>query len=208
MSRSGWSQFNTLLVVGVIGALLAIGGCGYKQPPPDKQPPADTNSSPSSDINSSSPSQPANFKVSLLGAEFYIPKASSGNVLPNVTGLVIDLNLSNAGEPSVATNWQMFVTPKGKSPVEAYFQNQRTFQRQLQNVKLNAPHDFSFADAVSNTPLRTGEQKGPGSLVFVVPLPPPVVKDPDTRIELKVKDLNEQTFTTEKRLGDLLRTGL
>src|SRR5215813_7055229 len=201
MSRSGWSQSKTLLVVGVIGALLAIGGCGSNKP-------SDVNSSPSSDTSSSSSPQPAGFKLLLIGAEIYIPKESSGNVIPNVTGFVIDLNLSNTGGPSVATNWQMFVTPKGKSPVEAYFQNQRTFQRQLQNVKLNAPHAFSFADAVSNTPLRTGEQKGPGSLVFFVPLPPPVVKDPDTRIELKVKDLNEQTFTTEKRLGDLLRTGL
>ncbi len=79
------AKSKILLIVGV-GALLVTGGCGYKQP-------SDNTSSPSSDINSSSSSQPAGFKLLLLGAEIYIPVGLSGNVNPDATGFVIHLNI-------------------------------------------------------------------------------------------------------------------
>jgi hypothetical protein len=146
-------------------------------------------------IHSSPLPQQPDFKLSLLGAELFTPKTPKGKLFPKTTGFIIDLEIRNAGAPSIATDWQMSVTPKGKTPIKADFQV-------LKKTNFTVPHDFTFVDAVSKTAIGTGELKGPGSLIFFVPLARPVILDPDTRIEVRVQDINGHTFAAEKRMGD------
>jgi hypothetical protein len=148
-----------------------------------------------------SPEQKPKFMLLMNGGNVFMPNAP--DMHDHLTGIALNAKIWNIGTPSVATEWSLRVTPKGKPPINAQF------SKIPDALHLNGPINSTVIksdDALDEKTKTTQIQNIPveGTLLFYVQLPKETVMDPSTKLELKVKDIYGRESSAVHTIGDWL----
>jgi hypothetical protein len=138
-----------------------------------------------------------NFRMLLSGANVFVPDGE-----PGLTGIILDVIITNTGSPSVALDWQLSVIPKTGSPKQA--------QLTKMPPSLVARGQINTAHASSNESLEDLTRREPlqpdvpysGKLLFYVALPKPDVLT--GVFELSVTDVKGHPFMVRKDVNEWL----
>jgi hypothetical protein len=145
--------------------------------------------------------QPTNFKLSLRGGNVFV-----AGIDPRFTGLVLDVEIRNAGKASIATDWKLSITVPGETPISAQLTEPPP------HLSLSGEHgtvifsrsDFSLEKEAKSKPIEYGSPPLEGKLLFYVELQEDKLANRDTILELRVSDLAGNVFSTTQRYGDWL----
>ena len=145
------------------------------------------------------PEDQAHLTVNATGATFYASPDDS-----SLTGIVLDAQIRNSGGSSIATDWKLLVTPKGKSPSAGQFNPIPKRMQVPGNRSMTLRASEGLAEKVGNKPVPYGNVIY-GILLFFVDVPLAVVEDPSTKLRLSVQDIGGHEYATEALVGDWLR---
>jgi hypothetical protein len=131
--------------------------------------------------------EPTNFQMWVSGGNIFVPDKD-----PSLTGILLDVVITNNGAPSIAWNWQLEVIPTLGTPKEAQL---TTIPPSLvARGEINPAHASSSESLLDSTlaqPLQTGIPRS-GKLLFYVAMPRTDVAT--SVIELTVKDAKGHPF--------------
>lgn len=140
--------------------------------------------------------------LSLIGGNIFVPEISD-NACNSLTGITLTAKIWNTGEPSLATEWLLFVIPENSIPVIAQL---TTMPKTLRiGGKFNSTviqGSESLEVKTSNTPVQTIPVEG--TLLFYVSIKQEVVMAATTRLELIVKDIFGKETKAIQVMGDWL----
>jgi len=136
-----------------------------------------------------------------MGGNVFVP---DGPGTKGLTGIAIDAKVWNTGGPSVATDWALFVIPKGVAPVVGQL------TKMPDTLRLAGPINSSVITAAESLDAKTastpvGNIPVAGRLLFYVPLSRDIVLAPTTQLRVDVFDIYKKGTTTSKLMGEWLR---
>ncbi|HEX3573878.1 MAG TPA: hypothetical protein VHU42_04680 [Rhodopila sp.] len=139
--------------------------------------------------------------LAMSGGNVFVPEAP--DVRDRLTGIHLDVQIWNVGLPSIATEWSLVVIPQGQLPVVAQL------ARMPELLRAGGPYSSVVLRGSEALDARTRadpvtENITDGPLLFYVPLPKIIVMDPNTRLELTIKDVNGVGKTATKIIGEWL----
>jgi len=140
---------------------------------------------------------PASFRLLIPGANIFIPEQA-----PHLTGIALDVIVTNTGKPSVALDWKLSVIPKVGLPQLAQLTKMPTSL--VARGEHNTAHisaSESLVDSTQNDPLQTDTPRT-GKLLFYIALPKPDVIT--SVFELSVTDVSGKLFMERKDLNEWL----
>ena len=144
----------------------------------------------------------AEFMITVLGGNVFVPGKD-----PTLTGLALRVRIRNAGSPSIATDWVMFLTVPGEAaPVRAQLTTppkRLTLNGPAGRTVLRAT-DFSLEEQTANKALEPGDPPVEGWMLFHVRLPQAKVLDPSTVIEMRASDFSGRVFFGRQKQGEWL----
>lgn len=131
----------------------------------------------------STTSSKPDFRLTLPNIEIMDVRGSIGQL----SGIVLDVEVWNLGEPSVITEWGLRVTPPGMGPIKAHFTMPPPVLRGgvSQTVIMTAADDLSAKTKFDPV----GRAVVPGKLLFYLVAHDSLILNDKTRIELCLKDL-------------------
>lgn len=143
-----------------------------------------------------------NFMLSLIGGNIFVPEISD-NACNSLTGITLTAKIWNTGEPSLATEWLLFVIPENSTPVIAQL------TRMPKTLRIGGKFNStvimgsdSLEVKTSNTPVQNIPVEG--TLLFYVSIKQEVVMAATTRLELIVKDIFGKETKAIQVMGDWL----
>jgi hypothetical protein len=145
--------------------------------------------------------QPTNFKLSLRGGNVFV-----AGIDFRLIGLVLDVEIRNAGKASIATDWKLLITVPGETPIPAQLTEPPP------HLSLSGEHGtvtfpksaFSLEKEAMSKPIEYGSPPLKGKLLFYVELQKDKLANKNTILELSVSDLSGNIFSTTQRYGDWL----
>ncbi len=143
------------------------------------------------------------FTIVARGGNVFIPDQDQG-----VTGIALEIQVRNAGLPSIAVDWAMSLVIPGEShPIKAQLTHPpaRLTLHGPAGTRVLTESDFSLELAASKTPLRVNDPPVQGWLLFYVELPKSKVMNPQTIIEVSANDYMGARFSTRQTMGDWMR---
>jgi hypothetical protein len=138
-----------------------------------------------------------NFRLLLQGSNIFIPDAE-----PSLTGIVLDVIITNSGTPSVALDWKLSVVPATGAPRTA--QLTKIPQSLVARGRNNTAHvsaSESLVESTLSSPLETDVPRS-GKLLFYVALPKKDVMD--STLELSVTDVKGNPFIVRQNISEWL----
>lgn len=120
------------------------------------------------------------------------------------TGIVLDVQMRNPGDSSIATDWRLAVTPHGRSPVMAQLNSIPTKMLAPTSPPMTLHGKDDLSQKVRSSPVSSGKLVN-GKLLFYVPLPLSAVQDSATELKLSVQDIAGVPSSTTIRVGDWVR---
>jgi hypothetical protein len=143
----------------------------------------------------------AKLSVLMIGGNVFIPDTSD---MQDLTGIALKAKVWNTGSPSVATEWSLTVTPKGKTPVIAQWTQMPETLTLYGTPNSTIIHSSDALDKkTAESPI--GDTPIDGTLLFYVKIQKSVVLDPSTRLDLSVKDIHGGTGSDTHLMGDWLQ---
>jgi hypothetical protein len=135
--------------------------------------------------------------MNLLGANIFTPNNAPSNFK---TGIAIELDIWNTGEPSIALGWKLAATlADGTRVAGKYTKIPKVF-----NAEGEQTFNLIEADALD---LKTrdedvGRRPVTGQLLFYFGVEQHQLMNENTVLELTVMDAYENVFSSERRLGN------
>jgi hypothetical protein len=120
------------------------------------------------------------------------------------TGIILDVQMRNPGDPSIATDWRLAVTPRGSSPVMAQLNPIPAKMLAPTNPPMTLHGKDDLSEKVRSSPVPSGKLVD-GKLLFYVRLPLSDVEDSATELKLSVQDIAGAASSTTIRVGDRVR---
>jgi hypothetical protein len=138
------------------------------------------------------------FRLLLQGANIFIPDAD-----PKLTGIVLDVIITNTGTPSVALDWSLSVVPSTGAPKAAQFTEmpKSLVARGPSHTAYYLNASESLALSTLNDPLETNIPRS-GKLLFYIALPKQTVVD--SMLELSVTDVKGNHFMVRQNTSEWL----
>jgi hypothetical protein len=143
--------------------------------------------------NSARPS----FRLLLQGANIFIPDTE-----PNLTGIALDVIITNTGAPSVALDWSLSVVPSTGSPKAAQL------TKMPKSLVARGPSNTAYINSSESLEestltdsLETNIPRS-GKLLFYIALPKQAVMD--SVLELSVTDVKGNHFLVRQKTSEWL----
>lgn len=140
-------------------------------------------------------SQAPDFKLTLLNVNIFIPDAR-----PDWTGLLLTIQIRNAGAPSIATDWRAALHLSDGRAVTAQL-TRLTGALRLANHTYPLS-DIALEEKAARSPLKIGDAPLESRILFYAPITKDNVMNPNTVVEIAVSDFAGREFSIQKRIGD------
>jgi hypothetical protein len=140
-------------------------------------------------------------RLSLTRGNAFTPSTFSTH--HSLTGVALNVKVWNTGVPSAATDWKLEVIPQGESPVQGQLSvipEQLRVGGWFNSTVIHASDSLDEkikSGPISSTPVD-------GTLLFYVHLKKKVIVDPNTKLELSVKDAYGNESAVASTMGNWL----
>lgn len=152
--------------------------------------------------NVQAPPTPTNFKLSLLGGNIFVAGSNK-----NLTGIDLEVQIRNSGQPSRAADWKLNVIKDGQSypaqftkpPPKLALDGEKSGRSLLQRS------DFDLDELSSAKPLHAEDKPVRGHILFYIAMQQSEVLADETVLELSVEDDNRKRFSSRQKMGEWMR---
>ena len=146
--------------------------------------------------------QTPDFKITILGGNIFEPGSR-----PDWTGFAMDVQIRNAGDPSIATDWAMTVTsPDGKTWIGQLTKPPSNLNLTGSSGRVSLTEsDFSL-ERLASYPLRVNDPPVHSMILFYIGAKKSELMDPKAKIEISAADDYGKRYQATHEIGTWLST--